>query len=114
MSSEPLMTREEVQKEIQWNIERFARSVGLPYDPPNLFDEFKPQKSEWDYSNALTMARMSVLVYQKEHIVKSRLNDCGVADSKFAWFEDKRTDTQGFGCTLQDSLIICFRGSESI
>jgi hypothetical protein len=66
LDNQTLMTREEIQSEIQFHIERFARMVGLPYDPPNLFKEFAPKQNGWHYPNALTMARMSVLAYQSE------------------------------------------------
>lgn len=97
------------RKKLQDQIERFARTVGLPYDNPDLFEEFHPQEKDWNYSNGYTMARMSVLAYQNEEIVKYQLGNSG----NFKWFENRVKDTQGFGYARSDSLVISFRGTES-
>lgn len=106
-----VITTVELQQVVQREIEKFARLAGLPYDHPNPLSGFDWDATEWGDANAYAMARLSVLAYRDQSIVEEHLREAeGI---QFAWFEDTKTDTQGFGCTYETALILCFRGTES-
>ena len=105
------VTTVDLQQVVQREIAKFARLAGLPYDHPNPLSGFDWAATGWLDANAYAMARLSVLAYQDPSTVEEHLREADVMH--FAWFEETKTDTQGFGCMYGKDLILSFRGTES-
>jgi len=109
------MDRAELRLEMQRNIEAYALTMGLPYDHPDVFQEFNAQATGWDIVNAVATARLAVMSYQSEARVRYCLGEfSGVNDHDFVWLEDKAADTQGFAVEKHGDIFLAFRGSESL
>lgn len=107
------MDEAEFKQRVRDEIEKFARASGIPYDRPNPLRQFDVRADGWHHVNAYTMARLSVLAYQDFELVREQLAEADVDRSRAQWFEDKATDTQGFGFVWADNAFLCFRGTES-
>lgn len=76
------------------------------------FSGVSTMKSEFDYPNAITLARLCVLAYREKDEVKNVIDLNADSTCSHGWIESKKTDTQGFWVTTKSKkLIIVFRGT---
>lgn len=108
------MDDSEFKHRVQDEIEKFAHSSDIPYDRPNPLLNFETWAKGWKHVNAYCMARLSVLAYQDFGLIKERLSEADIKASDVCWFENKSTDTQGFGFIWDGNIFLCFRGTESM
>lgn len=80
---------------------------------PN-FSEFIGKPVESGLKDIIILARACVLSYRSKKQIFDILKSELVDDKNYGWFEDKKTDTQGFWFSVNGHLIFVFRGTEGI
>ena len=104
MDNRTLLTEFDIKKS-------FAPLVGAGFFKENDLVPFEYDETKFSIINAWWMADFSRLVYvRKKTTVRTKLKDAGYSNIKF--FENKETGTQAFITHNDQTVVLCFRGTE--
>jgi triacylglycerol lipase len=74
-----------------------------------------PKNTRYSLQNALALARASQLAYRDEATIKAGIADViGDKLDDFLFLTDPVTNTQGYIASFDNSIVICFRGTEDL